>query len=367
MGAFDRLEEIITPREKFKEFHGLIYSYRTHDELTSITKSPPLASTLPSTELMAEVCFLLIFSLIPARELTDHLHRNTVALIHFVIPSLACHSSSTPFTGALYRHTAIPPHRHAPNTDDTKSSLKGAHNAANMANPLDHYATLEVSRTASVGDIKKAHHHLALLHHPDKNRGSESMGKAFMKGALDTNKRTIYDATFKRRAYQLLKEKRTKEEESVQKRRQWWDWVDAQEKFISTAKEEVEALQKDLDMMDKQDEEAQSVFTPWTWGVPVVDEEERHRFESDRLQRNVVRTVKQEKFKEVMRRGAAEAAEAADSTETARIHGKAEMAAREARQQVRERVKAETERRNNQKRKLLRRQDESNRNVWRIK
>lgn len=39
-----------------------------------------------------------------------------------------------------------------------------------MDAPVDHYATLELTRSATAAQIRKAYHRLALLHHPDKHQ-----------------------------------------------------------------------------------------------------------------------------------------------------------------------------------------------------
>ena len=43
----------------------------------------------------------------------------------------------------------------------------------------DYYVILEVQRTASLEEIKKSYHRLALRHHPDKNGNSSSATAKF--------------------------------------------------------------------------------------------------------------------------------------------------------------------------------------------
>ena len=45
----------------------------------------------------------------------------------------------------------------------------------------NYYEILEVSPSATQNDIKKSFRHLALKHHPDKNRNSEESKQKFMK------------------------------------------------------------------------------------------------------------------------------------------------------------------------------------------
>jgi DnaJ-like protein len=45
----------------------------------------------------------------------------------------------------------------------------------------NYYEILEVSPSATLNDIKKSFRHLALKHHPDKNRNSEESKQKFMK------------------------------------------------------------------------------------------------------------------------------------------------------------------------------------------
>ncbi len=59
----------------------------------------------------------------------------------------------------------------------------------------DHYATLEVSRTASQDDIKRAFHKAAHKHHPDKGGDPEKMKAATQAYSILSNpeKRRSYD------------------------------------------------------------------------------------------------------------------------------------------------------------------------------
>ena len=63
----------------------------------------------------------------------------------------------------------------------------------------DHYKTLGVSRTATLVEIKAAYRKLAMLHHPDRNRGSGASAEKFLEVAAayevlaDPVKRAAYD------------------------------------------------------------------------------------------------------------------------------------------------------------------------------
>jgi curved DNA-binding protein len=43
----------------------------------------------------------------------------------------------------------------------------------------DYYAILEVHQTASISDIKKSYHRLAILRHPDKNQNKPDATASF--------------------------------------------------------------------------------------------------------------------------------------------------------------------------------------------
>ena len=63
----------------------------------------------------------------------------------------------------------------------------------------DYYEILEVSRTASDGEISTSYRKLAIRYHPDSNPGDEEATAKFKEAAeayevlSDTNKRAMYD------------------------------------------------------------------------------------------------------------------------------------------------------------------------------
>ncbi len=68
-----------------------------------------------------------------------------------------------------------------------------------MAGPQDYYEILDVAKTASTDEIRKAYRKLAFKYHPDKNPGDEEAGRKFTEisnayGVLhDPEKRKAYD------------------------------------------------------------------------------------------------------------------------------------------------------------------------------
>ncbi|KAJ1506510.1 hypothetical protein HMI55_001150 [Coelomomyces lativittatus] len=73
-----------------------------------------------------------------------------------------------------------------------------------QAKNIDYYKVLEVPRTATEGQIRKAYRTLAMLHHPDKQKTDEDRKKAEEKMRLinsayavlkDAEKKRVYDAT----------------------------------------------------------------------------------------------------------------------------------------------------------------------------
>ncbi|KAI9319686.1 hypothetical protein BX666DRAFT_2119283 [Dichotomocladium elegans] len=83
---------------------------------------------------------------------------------------------------------------------DYKNLLKKAEQAAARAGHTDHYAILEIARTASLQEIKKAYRKRALQYHPDKNPGdirAEIKFKQVVEAydvLSDSHKRASYDA-----------------------------------------------------------------------------------------------------------------------------------------------------------------------------
>ena len=45
--------------------------------------------------------------------------------------------------------------------------------------PRDHYATLEIPRTATPDEVRRAYKRLVLRYHPDRNNGSEAAAAHF--------------------------------------------------------------------------------------------------------------------------------------------------------------------------------------------
>lgn len=68
-----------------------------------------------------------------------------------------------------------------------------------MASKRDYYEILEVTKTASVGDIKASYRKLALRYHPDRNPGDASAENSFKEASeaydvlSDNQKKQIYD------------------------------------------------------------------------------------------------------------------------------------------------------------------------------
>ena len=68
-----------------------------------------------------------------------------------------------------------------------------------MASKRDYYEILDVSKTASAEEIKKAYRKKAIQYHPDKNPGDKESEEKFKEAAeayevlSDENKRARYD------------------------------------------------------------------------------------------------------------------------------------------------------------------------------
>lgn len=138
----------------------------------------------------------------------------------------------------------------------------------------------------------------------------------------DENKRILYDATYTKstgkadasRSYGHTTtpttntydgcgewERRNREEhESKRLRRDFFRWMDLHQWHINRAEEKVIKIRSEIEALDTKDTiaegklaQAQSWFTPWSWGKPVISDEEKQSMESERLNRQAARTVKQ--------------------------------------------------------------------------
>ena len=83
-------------------------------------------------------------------------------------------ANSSPFKSKRHDNTqpAFSPPVRPPSTNST---------AARANSPLDYYALLGVSSTASEKEIKQSFYRLALLYHPDKNPGADAQVGAWAK------------------------------------------------------------------------------------------------------------------------------------------------------------------------------------------
>lgn len=75
---------------------------------------------------------------------------------------------------------------------------------------MDHYAVLQVDKTASQDDIKKAYQQLILRHHPDKSEGGEGNSNNFIrideafKVLKDPESRRVYDSKIFQQTSQMI-------------------------------------------------------------------------------------------------------------------------------------------------------------------
>lgn len=104
---------------------------------------------------------------------------------------------------------------------------------------MNPYEILNVNRTSTVEEIKKAFHKLALLYHPDKNRSVEAIDKfRSIKTAydilIDTNKRKEYDDKLN-----FEKELRQKYEQTVQNcKNSTYYYSDSTDELLTSSEED---------------------------------------------------------------------------------------------------------------------------------
>src|SRR5262249_19587422 len=128
-------------------------------------------------------------------------------------PALRCHADRTARRGLRSESASGGDARGEPGTSRRRSDRRAPQGLQDQRSPAasgdgeggegvskrDYYEILEVSRTASDGEIKSAYRKLAMKYHPDRNPGDKTAEEKFKEAAeayailCDSEKRSLYD------------------------------------------------------------------------------------------------------------------------------------------------------------------------------